>query len=58
MIAPGGMTFYQGDLFPDWDGDLLVASLNPGALVRLELADAAAPSGTADRRGSSARSGC
>jgi glucose/arabinose dehydrogenase len=37
VIAPGGMTFYDADLFPDWRGDLLVSSLNPGALVRLEL---------------------
>ena len=50
VIAPSGMTFYRGDLFPDWDGDLLVASLNPGALVRLEIADAAALSGTAEPR--------
>lgn len=37
VIAPGGMVFYQGEMFPDWRGDLLIASLNPGALVRLEL---------------------
>jgi aldose sugar dehydrogenase len=39
VIAPGGMVFYQGDLFPDWRGDLLIGSLNPGALVRLEMVD-------------------
>jgi glucose/arabinose dehydrogenase len=38
VIAPGGMTFYQGDLFEGWQGDVLIASLNPGAVVRLELA--------------------
>jgi aldose sugar dehydrogenase len=37
VIAPGGMLFYEGDLFADWQGDLLVSSLQPGALVRLEL---------------------
>jgi glucose/arabinose dehydrogenase len=37
VIAPGGMAFYTGDLFPGWHGDLLIASLNPGALVRLEF---------------------
>ena len=37
VIAPGGMAFYDGDLLPDWQGDLLVAALNPGALVRLRL---------------------
>jgi glucose/arabinose dehydrogenase len=45
VIAPSGMAFYRGGLFPDWQGDLLIAGLNPGALVRLELdgaADAAA----------------
>ncbi len=37
VIAPGDFTFYQGDLFPDWEGDVIAASLNPGGLVRLEL---------------------
>jgi len=37
VIAPGGMAFYTGELFADWRGDLLIASLDPGALVRLEL---------------------
>lgn len=31
------MTFYDGDLFPDWRGDLLIGGLQAGALVRLEL---------------------
>lgn len=38
VIAPGGMAFYEGDLF-DWQGDLLIGSLNPGALVRLRMED-------------------
>ena len=38
VIAPGGMMFYDGP-FSDWQGDLLIASLNPGALVRLKLFD-------------------
>jgi glucose/arabinose dehydrogenase len=37
VIAPAGMTFYTGDLFADWRGDLLVSSLTPGGIVRLEL---------------------
>ena len=37
VIAPGGMVFYDGDLFPGWEGDLLIGSLNPGALVRLRM---------------------
>lgn len=36
VIAPSGATFYTGDLFP-WQGDLLIGSLTPGALVRLEM---------------------
>lgn len=36
VIAPGGMMFYDGP-YADWQGDLLIASLNPGALVRLKL---------------------
>ena len=37
VIAPGGMLFYQGDLFADWKGDLLISSMVPGALVRIAL---------------------
>ena len=39
VIAPGGMSFYQGNAFADWQGDLLIGSLNPGALVRIKLAN-------------------
>lgn len=39
VIAPSGMVFYDGEMFPDWQGNILVGSLNPGALVRLELED-------------------
>jgi glucose/arabinose dehydrogenase len=37
VIAPSGGAFYSGDRFPDWRGNLLVGSLRPGGLVRLEL---------------------
>lgn len=37
VIAPAGMAFYDGGLFDDWRGDLLIGSLNPGGLVRLRL---------------------
>jgi glucose/arabinose dehydrogenase len=37
VIAPGGMLFYEGEMFPEWQGDVLIASLSPGAVVRLEL---------------------
>ena len=36
VIAPGGMDFYDGSYEP-WQDDLLIGSLNPGALVRLDL---------------------
>lgn len=36
VIAPGGMKFYNGP-YADWRGDLLIGSLNPGALVRLKM---------------------
>ena len=39
VIAPSGAVFYTGDKFPEWKGDLLVGSLQPGRLVRLRLAD-------------------
>ncbi len=39
VIAPSGATFYTGDVFRDWRGDLLVGSLVPGRLVRLRLAN-------------------
>jgi glucose/arabinose dehydrogenase len=37
VIAPSGATFYTGDAFPSWKGQLFVGSLRPGALVRLQL---------------------
>jgi aldose sugar dehydrogenase len=36
-IAPSGMAFYTGDLFPDWRGNLLVGALAGQALHRLVL---------------------
>jgi glucose/arabinose dehydrogenase len=36
-IAPSGMAFYSGDLFPGWRGNLFVGALAGQALVRLEL---------------------
>ena len=37
VIAPGGMTFYTADLFPAWQGNLLIGGLRASAIVRLEL---------------------
>ncbi len=36
-IAPSGMTFYTGDRFPKWRGDLFVGALRDAMLVRLKL---------------------
>ncbi|MFW2437922.1 MAG: PQQ-dependent sugar dehydrogenase, partial [Arenicellales bacterium] len=36
-IAPSGMAFYNGNKFPDWQGDLFIGSLKFQLLVRLEL---------------------
>jgi glucose/arabinose dehydrogenase len=38
-IAPAGIGFYTGTLFPTWQGDLFVAELLGKALVRLVLKD-------------------
>ena len=38
VIAPSGMVFYTGDRYPGWRGSLLIGSMTPGALVRLEMA--------------------
>jgi len=36
-IAPGGITFYSGDLFPDMKGDALIAGLASRALILVEI---------------------
>lgn len=36
-IAPGGITFYTGDVFPDWYGNLFVASLVEEHVRRLRF---------------------
>ncbi|HAF82030.1 MAG TPA: glucose dehydrogenase, partial [Brevundimonas sp.] len=37
VIAPGGAVFYQGAMFPAWDGDLLVAALKEKHIARLVI---------------------
>ncbi len=37
VIAPGGMTFYTGDLFPAWKGSLFVGSMRQKHLDRLVI---------------------
>ena len=36
-ILIAGMVFYDGEMFPDWQGSLLIGGLASQALVRLEL---------------------
>jgi glucose/arabinose dehydrogenase len=36
-IAPSGMTFYTGDRFPNWRGDIFVGALRDEMLVRLRM---------------------
>ncbi len=37
VISPSGMTFYDGDLFSKWKGDLLIAGLSAHAIVRVAI---------------------
>lgn len=37
VIAPGGAAFYQGAMFPEWNGDLLVAALKEKHIARLVI---------------------
>ena len=39
-VAPSGMTFYTGSLFPEWRGDLFIATMSPSfgrKVIRLVL---------------------
>ncbi|RPF72359.1 PQQ-dependent sugar dehydrogenase [Aurantiacibacter spongiae] len=37
VIAPGGMIFYTGDMFPDWDGQALIANLKTTSISRVSV---------------------
>jgi glucose/arabinose dehydrogenase len=37
VIAPGGMTFYNGNLFPAWKGSLFIGGLNTQHIARLTI---------------------
>jgi glucose/arabinose dehydrogenase len=37
VIAPSGMLFYTGDLFPEWKGSLFIGGLLTTNLVRLDI---------------------
>ncbi|MBX9576167.1 MAG: PQQ-dependent sugar dehydrogenase [Caulobacteraceae bacterium] len=39
VLAPGGMTFYDGAMFPGWRGDALIAGLGSKHLARLVIRD-------------------
>ena len=39
VIAPAGMVFYDGAMFPSFKGDALIGGLASQALVRLKLKD-------------------
>lgn len=36
-ISPSGMAFYQGEAFPEWQGNLFVGALSGSHLVRIEI---------------------
>lgn len=37
VISPSGMTFYTGEEFPDWKGDIVVAGLSSQAIILITL---------------------
>ena len=37
VISPSGMTFYTGEMFPEWQGNLLIGGLTSQGVVRLTL---------------------
>ena len=39
-IAPSGLTFYDGDKFMDWKGDLFAGGLVAREVIRIDLNDA------------------
>lgn len=36
-ISPSGMTYYTGDVFPEWKGSLLIGGLTSSGLVRVSI---------------------
>lgn len=37
VISPAGLVFYNGDLFPEWQGDAFIGGLSSQTLVRVEF---------------------
>jgi len=44
VIAPGSLTFYHGKMFPQWEGNALIAGLNTKSLSRIVISGATAKS--------------
>lgn len=49
VIAPGGMTFYTGNMFADWQGQLLIANLRTQSISRVTVNAAANSADEASR---------
>ncbi|MCH5716235.1 PQQ-dependent sugar dehydrogenase [Niabella hibiscisoli] len=39
VVSPSGMTFYSGDLIPEWKNNLFIGCLSGSHIVRLEIKD-------------------
>lgn len=37
VIAPGGMMFYTGKMWPEWQGQVLIGAMSPTAVVRVKI---------------------
>jgi glucose/arabinose dehydrogenase len=37
VISPGHLMVYSGDVFPEWQGDLLASGLSSRAIIRIEI---------------------
>jgi glucose/arabinose dehydrogenase len=37
VIAPAGLAFYEGDMFPEWRGSALIGGLSVMSLVRVVI---------------------
>ena len=51
VIAPGGMAFYNGSMFADWQGNLLIANLRTQSISRVTVNAAANSADEAARYG-------
>ena len=37
VIAPGDFLFYSGKLWPEWEGQAIIAAMKPAAIVRVAI---------------------